>query len=173
MQPRVLLVNQDLLFLETLSRKLQQHRLSVKTASSDEDIFIRLNDGEVDVVLLDVRFNGEKAVQTMVHAKNEHPEIEVILLSNAESIGWAMAGMREGAFDDIAEPFDVEKLVGRIGAALKVKRKREGRFSFSKFFEKNMMAATFAQAGEFDAAKSLMDSGKKSKKASKKKNSSD
>jgi DNA-binding NtrC family response regulator len=69
-----------------------------------------------------------------------------------------MEGMRQGASEDITVPFDVDTFrktvknaLRRRNAHIKAGRKR----SLLDVFADTMMAATFAEAGEFDTAQNM------------------
>ncbi|MBI5559279.1 MAG: response regulator [Deltaproteobacteria bacterium] len=158
MPPKVLLVNEDPQFIEALGRKLRQLHITVVTAESELEITPMAAEGEIDVVLLDIRYRGEEILQIMAGLKKENPAVEVILLSNEASINLAMEGIQSGAYDDIAEPFEVDVISGKIHEAWLHKKstnKTAKRGKLALAFEKIMMAATFAEAGDFDTAKKI------------------
>lgn len=160
MNPNVLVINQDMSFLTVLADTLKRREMAVFTAEDEGGVGAVLAGQAVDVVLLDVRHEGPNAMLALTEIKRTQPEAEVILLSNAASIAWSMEGMRHGAFDDIAVPFDVDTLIKKIRVAWKQKSaKAKGRKkrSIGQIFSNAMMAATFAQAGEFDSAKEFLE----------------
>lgn len=122
MPPTVMLVIQDLQFMRVLNWKLHQLGMDVESAENSSDCLEILDSSEIDVVLLDIRFHGEETLQQLENVKKISPATEVILLSNQDSISWAMEGIQAGAFDDIPEPFDMDLLVSKIRAAWMRKR---------------------------------------------------
>jgi DNA-binding NtrC family response regulator len=117
---------------------------------------------DVDLALLDIRKQGEDAMQILTSLKKNQPETEVILLSNQENIALAMEGMQQGATDDIIVPFDVESFLNKIKSALKRRKARirtRCKSTLLNTFEDAMVAATFAQAGEFETAKKIYQDG--------------
>ena len=73
----------------------------------------------VDVALLDLRSLREEALVLLGVIRNIHPDAQIILLSGPEHIGLCIRGMKQGAFDDLMIPVDVELLMSRILAARK------------------------------------------------------
>lgn len=158
----VLLVVEDDFFLRNLAENLKHLKASVLTAASQYEALEVCANYEVDLALLDIRRQGREAMQVLARLKKNQPETEVILLSDQENIGLAMEGMQQGASDDIIVPFDIDSLVKKIRSGLK-RRKARARASrkgglFNAFGEA-MVAATFAQAGEFETARELSGNG--------------
>ena len=158
MSSTVLLVVEDSSFLENLSGSLKRLRASVVTAGSKHEALEVCSNREVDLALLDIRQQGNDAMQILARLKKNQPETEVILLSDPKNIAFAMEGMRQGASDDITVPFDINSFRKKIQSALRrrkahlvASRKR----SLLNVFEDTMMAATFAEAGEFETAQDI------------------
>lgn len=158
MGPTVMLAVSDRQLLHVMGDKLRQLDFGVIAAENDGEFNRLLADHDIDVILLDIRTRGNDRLRFMSDARQTKPATEFILLSNQSSIALAMEGMNAGAFDDITEPFDVDVLSGKILAAWSRKKstKRAGRNALALFFEKTMMAVTFAQAGDFDTAECLI-----------------
>ncbi len=161
MNPKILMVVQDAFFMDALADKLRKQKMSVLTKKSGQGVSDILRSRNIDVVLLDVRFRKEEAMQDLDSVKRLQPEAEVILLSSTDNIAFSMEGMRRGASDDITVPFDVDTLIGKIREACRRKREKtrcKRRRSIFSIFEDAMVAATFAQAGEFESAKEIYSS---------------
>ena len=158
MSSTVLLVAEDSFFLENLSDSLKRFKASFVKAGSKHEALEACSNHEVDLALLDIRQQGNDAMQVLARLKKNQPETEVILLSDPENIAFAMEGMRQGASDDITVPFDIDSLRKAIKSAL---RRRKAHLKASKkrtllnVFENTMMAATFAEAGEFETAQNM------------------
>jgi len=158
MASTVLLVAEDSFFLQNLSETIKHLKASVVTAGSKHEALEVCTNHEVDLALLDIRQQGKDAMQVMARLKKNQPETEVILLIAPENIALAMEGMRQGASDDIIVPFDVDLLRKKISSALKRRRaqlKARQRGTLLHAFQDAMVAATFAQAGEFETAQEI------------------
>ena len=94
MSSTVLLVVEDSSFLENLSGSLKCLKASVVTAGSKhEALEVCSSNREVDLVLLDIRQQGNDAMQVLARLKKNQPETEVILLSDSQNITFAIEGM--------------------------------------------------------------------------------
>jgi DNA-binding NtrC family response regulator len=118
MNPRILLVLQDALFMDALAEKLKQQKIAVVQSDGGKGLSEILLTKSIDIVLLDARTQQkEEAMETLARVKRLDPDVEVILLGSAENIALSMEGMRKGASDDIAVPFDVDTLLSKINEA--------------------------------------------------------
>ena len=158
MNSTVLLVVEDSSFLENLSRSLERLKASVITAGSKREALEVCSNQDIDLALLDIRQQGKDAMQVLTRLKKNQPETEVILLSDPENIAFAMEGMRQGASDDITVPFDIDSFIKTIKSALRRRKahiKASRKRTLLNVFEDSMMAATFAEAGEFETAQNM------------------
>ena len=158
MNSTVLLVVEDPFFLQNLSESLKPLKALVVTAGNKHEALEVCANHEVDLALLDIRQQGNDAMQVLARLKKNQPETEVILLSDYKNIAFAMEGMRQGASDDITVPFDIDSFIKTIKSALRRRKahlKAHRKRTLMNVFEDTMMAATFAEAGEFETAQNL------------------
>jgi DNA-binding NtrC family response regulator len=121
----VLLVDDEETFVQTLAKRLTLRRFNVYTASRAERVFATLSENLIDVVVLDVKMpdlDGIEATQTI---KNNHPLIEIILLSGHASLEASLEGMKRGAFDYLLKPVNIDELVYKIEDAHRKKELQE------------------------------------------------
>lgn len=153
-QATALIVSGDEKFAETMKARLQSWGLMV---SLSEDSPSRLPfEVEAAIVLLDIRQVGSEALIFLRNIKEKMPAAEVILINRADNIPLSIAGMQAGATDELIAPFDTSTLQNTISAALRRRKKQQGKKSLLQRFEEAMAAATFAQAGEFDTAIAML-----------------
>jgi DNA-binding NtrC family response regulator len=122
---RMLLVDDEVRFVETLSKRLTARGFEVAQAFSGQEALSRLATDECDVVLLDVRMPGMDGLETLRAIRREHPLVKVILLSGHASINAAVEGMRLGASDYLLKPVDLDDLLGKMESAVEKKRIEE------------------------------------------------
>jgi len=115
----VLLVDDELEFLETLVKRLTKRGLKISTAKSGEEALAIIRGKGIDVAVLDVRMPGIDGIQTLREIKKLDPLMEVIMLTGHASIEVAIAGMELGAFDYLMKPADIDELFYKIQDALK------------------------------------------------------
>jgi len=114
---RVLLVDDETEFLQSLVKVLGRRGLEVEGATSGQEALERLEKSPFDVVVLDLMMPGMDGLETLKRIKTSWPETEVILLTAVGSVEKGLQGMRGGAFDYVLKPMDVEELVEKIKEA--------------------------------------------------------
>jgi len=122
---RVLLVDDEIDFLETLVKRLKKRKLDVLAASSGREALKILNEEPVDVVVLDVRMPDMNGIETLKGIKKISPSVEVIMLTGHASLEVAIQGMELGAFDYLMKPMDIDELLYKLQDAYKKKWCRE------------------------------------------------
>lgn len=123
----LLLVDDEVAFLEAMSKRLKKRNFTVATAASGLDALEALSkDGEqIDVVILDVKMPGMDGIETLAEVKRKFPLVEVIMLTGHGTIPSAIDGMKQGAFDYLVKPSDMDVLVEKVNEAAARKHKHE------------------------------------------------
>ena len=121
--PFILLVDDEVPFVETLSKRLDKRSLKVLTAvSGQEALDILGKNRTLDVVILDVKMPEMDGIETLGKIKKSFPLMEVIMLTGHATVETAIEGMKLGAFDYLMKPCDIEKIVLKVEEATKKKR---------------------------------------------------
>jgi len=127
MSIRVLLVDAEEQFLETLAQRLMTRGFGVATASSGEEAVAAIEENEYDVVVLDVPLPGKDGLATLQEIKRIKPLIEVLMLATHATVEAAVGGMKRGAYDYLMKPTDTTDLVAKIESAYARKAEQEER----------------------------------------------
>jgi len=118
---RVLFVDDEIDFLETLIKRMQKRHVEAFGVKSGEEALAWLTEQPADVVVLDVRMPGMDGIQTLRAIKSAHPLLEVIMLTGHASLEIAKEGMQLGAFDYLMKPIDLDELLYKLEDAYKKK----------------------------------------------------
>lgn len=127
-KPSVLLVDDEVVFVETLVKRLKKRDVRVDFAHSGQEALDKLDASgppNFDVVILDVKMPGMDGLETLARIKEEHPLIEVIMLTGHATVESAIEGMKKGAFDYLMKPCEVDVLLGKLNEATDKKREHE------------------------------------------------
>ncbi|MGD9252487.1 MAG: response regulator [Holophagae bacterium] len=155
-EPRVLLVDDERDFLESLRQRLELRGLPVRAASSGPEALEMLDDGPVDVVVLDVRMPGMDGIETLRRIKEKHPHTEVVMLTGHADLETSLEGMRFGFFDYLTKPVKVDLLIEKINEAHRRgrgERVESGAETFTdKLQEHVIVADRLASLGELAAS---------------------
>lgn len=127
MKIRVLLVDDEPQFVETLAERLETRGFAVRTALSCDEATGKLKEQEADVVILDVLMPGKDGIETLREIKDLNPLIEVIMLTGHATIETAIQGLKLNAFDYLMKPSETEDLVQKINNAQARKADQEDR----------------------------------------------
>ncbi|MDY6878790.1 MAG: response regulator [Desulfatiglans sp.] len=124
--PFVLLVDDEVPFVETMTKRLTKRNLRVIMAFSGQEALEKLTKNRnLDVVILDVKMPGMDGIETLSEIKKSYPLTEVIMLTGHATVESAIEGMKAGAFDYLMKPCDLEQLMVKVGEATKKKRDHE------------------------------------------------
>ena len=118
---QVLLVDDEVEFLETLIKRMKKRNVDITGVKSGEEALIALDQNQVDVVILDVRMPGMDGIETLKEIKKRYPLIEVIMLTGHASVEVAVQGMELGAFDYLMKPMNIDELLYKVEDAHKNK----------------------------------------------------
>jgi DNA-binding NtrC family response regulator len=118
---RVLLVDDEPDFTDTLVRRLSMRQLQVQGVYNGAEALKFVDENPVDVVVLDVRMPGMDGIQTLRQLKERHPLVEVIMLTGHANVEVAIEGMRLGAFDYLMKPIEIDQLLYKLQDAYQKK----------------------------------------------------
>jgi DNA-binding NtrC family response regulator len=124
---RVLLVDDEVEFVETLGERLEARDFFVITAGDGTAALAAIAEHNFDVVVLDVMMPGLSGIETLRKIKEQEPLVEVIMLTGHATVDTAIEGMKLGAFDFLIKPTETPQLVEKIERACRRKREQEER----------------------------------------------
>ena len=121
---RVLLVDDETEFVSALAERLNLRGFDAQTASSGEEALQKIAASPPQVVLLDVLMPGMSGQETLKRIKKDHPDVKVILLTGRGS--WdGITGVREGAYDCLMKPIQIEELMHVMAGAVEGDKEKQ------------------------------------------------
>ena len=144
---KVLLVDDDRQFIETLAKRLKTRGLQAHTALSGDAAIALLRAQDFDVVILDVVMPGKDGIETLKEIKSFKPLTEVVMLSGHASLELAIQGMQFGALDFLSKPADIVELVAKINKAFARKVDHQDRIRKAGFV-RDQLQEPLADAGQ-------------------------
>ena len=122
----VLLVDDEVPFVEAMSRRLKKRDISIVTSfSGSEALDVLEKDRSVEVTILDVKMPGMDGIETLGEIRKRFPLVEVIMLTGHATVETGIEGMKLGAFDYLMKPCDMDVLMDKLKEAVAKKRKHE------------------------------------------------
>jgi len=124
MSPRVLIVDDEESVTVTMAAILEMDGYSVATALRADDALTQIEAEEFDLVLTDLRLDDFDGMDVLAAARRKSPETVGIVLTGYASLESAVKALREGAYDYMLKPADVEEL--RATVARGIERRKLG-----------------------------------------------
>jgi DNA-binding NtrC family response regulator len=114
----ILLVEDDSSVRTTIVTFLEMEGFSVQPVSSTRDALARLAQKPYPLVISDIYIDERTGLDILNAAKQQDPNSAVILMSARGSIETVMAATRNGAFEYLAKPFELDTLLETVRRAL-------------------------------------------------------
>jgi DNA-binding NtrC family response regulator len=162
MKQRLLLVDDDEVFLRPLHRTLEMAGYEVLPVQSAEEALDTLKAEDVDLVLTDRRLPGTDGVALVRHVKADHPDLAVVVMTAYGTIESAVEAMRLGAEDYLVKPFEAAEMLLVIRRAiefqaLKSANRRSIRRNQERFTFRNIVARSAVMQAVFETLRSVAD----------------
>ncbi|MBW1772809.1 MAG: sigma-54-dependent Fis family transcriptional regulator [Deltaproteobacteria bacterium] len=107
---KILIVDDELILRESLSRWLERDGHRVETAASGEEALDRFKETRYDILLVDIKMEGISGLEVLRHVKESDPDVAVVMITAYGSISTAIEAMKNGASDYLLKPFDPNEL---------------------------------------------------------------
>ena len=114
---RLLLVDDEVGYLEVLSKRLGKRNLDVTTANTGQQAIQTLRNNDFDVAVVDLKMTDMDGIEVLTIFKKMDPDLAVIILTGHGSEQAAREGIEKGAFDYLTKPCGLENLLDIIHAA--------------------------------------------------------
>jgi DNA-binding NtrC family response regulator len=114
---RLLLVEDDSSVRNTVSTFLELEGYDVDAVSSTREALSRLQSESYPIVISDIYLDERTGLDVLQTARQRNPSCAVILMTGRGSIETVMAATRGGAFDYIAKPFELDRMLDTIKRA--------------------------------------------------------
>jgi DNA-binding NtrC family response regulator len=119
LQPvRLLLVDDEIGFLQVLAKRIARRKITVATAASGSEAIQLLRNQDFDAAVLDLKMADMNGIEVLKIFKKMTPQMPVIMLTGHGSEQSAAEGMKLGAFAYLTKPYDLEALLLKIAQAV-------------------------------------------------------
>jgi len=141
---KVLLVDDEVEFVNTLSQRLKMRELLVDTVYDGPQALDFIKKIEPDVIVLDLKMPGLHGIEVLREIKKSRPHVQVIILTGHGTDADEAEARKLGGFDFLRKPADIDLLVAKIKEA------------FQEKLERAMTAIAFAEEGMTDTAQRII-----------------
>jgi len=147
---KVLLVDDEKEFVESLSERLELRNLDAKIAYDGEQALQAVKDGAPDFMVLDLRMPGIDGIEVLRRVKKTNPDVQVVILTGHGTDKEVKIAKKLGVVAYLEKPIDIDKLIGALNKAWEKLKKSK------RAVDSVIMAAAFDQAGEGEMARDTM-----------------
>jgi len=116
--PTIVLVEDDPPLRTLTSRALQENGFSVRPAATGAEMWVALENGPVDLIILDIMLPGTSGID-LCRMIRETSQVPIIFVSARGSETDRVVGLELGADDYLTKPFSTRELIARIRAVLR------------------------------------------------------
>lgn len=114
---RILLIDDDISFLNVYSEILRTNGYEVATATGGAEGLARLDDEYFQVVICDVYMPQMNGIEVLKEIKKAYPSILTMMLTGEGSITGAVEAMEVGAYTYMIKPIEIDQLLLNIKRA--------------------------------------------------------
>jgi DNA-binding NtrC family response regulator len=124
-EPRILIIDDEDAIRESLDTLLTLEGFSVNSAGDGHEGMELLSRNEYDLLLLDLALPGQSGIELLPRIVEMHPNLPVIMITAYGTVGNVVDAIRAGAENFVQKPWDNEKLLADIRAAVARHRAEE------------------------------------------------
>lgn len=114
---KVLLVDDEKEFLETMAERMEARDMDVTSTTSPNEALIKAQEESYDAVILDLMMPEMDGLETLKELKKKNPDLQVILLTGHATVQKGVEAMKLGATDLLEKPADLKLLTEKIKKA--------------------------------------------------------
>lgn len=113
-EQKLLLVEDDMAFANTLKRRLEKHGFTCWHADNTNDALLACHRHLPDYILLDMKLNTESGLNLITPMRKLRPNSRILLLTGFASIATAVDAIKLGADDYLSKPVDTQTLLAAL-----------------------------------------------------------
>ncbi len=121
-QDSILIVDDEEAVRKLLHQKLSGEGYQCQEAGNAEQALDKLRNTVTDLVVLDIRMPGKSGTELLPEVKASYPDIAVVMATATTDTNIAIQCMKQGAYDYITKPFNLDEVILSIGRALEKRR---------------------------------------------------
>ncbi len=115
----VWIIDDDKSIRWVLERALDQAAIACAGFDNADSALQRLDSERPDAIISDIRMPGTDGLAFLEHVREHHPELPVIIMTAYADLDRAVASFKNGAFDYLPKPFDVDEVVTIVKRAVR------------------------------------------------------
>ena len=121
----VLIIDDEAAIRESLETLLEMEGYSVECAGSGEEGLARIGEQSFDLILLDLALPDRNGLDLLMDLRLQEPQLSIMMITAYGTVENAVKAMQGGAANFIQKPWDNEKLLADVRAAVARHRAEE------------------------------------------------
>ncbi|NNF71466.1 MAG: sigma-54-dependent Fis family transcriptional regulator [Rhodobacteraceae bacterium] len=153
----ILIVDDERDIRELISDILEDEGFTTRKAGTSDDAMAEMNKEPPALMILDIwlKDSSMDGIDILKSVKQDNPDVPVIIISGHGNIEIAVAAIKQGAYDFIEKPFNIDQLMVVIGRAMETSRLRRENMSLRR--QDSRAAEMVGSSAAFKALKSQLD----------------
>ncbi|HCZ12681.1 MAG TPA: hypothetical protein DHV16_10645 [Nitrospiraceae bacterium] len=115
---RILVIDDEEIVRISCERTLVPDGYEIDTAASGKEGLERLEKGEYDLVLVDLKMPGMSGIEFLVNIKSRRPDQKVMIMTGYDTVEHIVEAISSGAAHYLEKPFTPDTLIERINEVL-------------------------------------------------------
>ena len=144
MSEPILLVEDDASVRTTITTFLELEGYAVDAVSNTRDALLKVAERGYPLIISDIYIDDRTGIDVLMAARKEHPGCSVILMTARGTMETVMAATRNGAFDYLAKPFELDTLLEAVKRALDIPDSSDGEIENEELPETEMIGSSTA-----------------------------
>jgi len=122
----ILIVDDEKDIRELIGDILKDEGFSVRLAANSDDCMAEINSEPPSLMILDIWLKDSRmdGIDILKSVKRDNPDIPVVIISGHGNIEIAVAAIKQGAYDFIEKPFNIDQLMVVVARAMETSRLR-------------------------------------------------
>ncbi len=117
-QKNILVVDDELSIRRLLCRKLEKLGYNCEAAATADEALKKLAEKPAALIILDINMPGMSGLELLAEIKNRYPDSAVIMATAVTKMDTAISCMKQGAYDYLVKPFNLDQVTVSIDRAL-------------------------------------------------------
>ena len=125
MKNNVWIVDDDESIRWVLEKALSREDVNISSFADPRQVLEKIQHETPDVLISDIRMPGMDGISLLEQIKEHSPEVPVIIMTAYSDLDRAVSAFREGAFEYLSKPFDVDEVVSLVKRAIHEKNQEQ------------------------------------------------
>jgi DNA-binding NtrC family response regulator len=138
----ILIVEDDSGVRSTIVNFLELEGYAVEAVSNTRDAIARLSASAYPLVISDIYIDDRTGIDVLMAAKKQAPDCSVILMTARGTMETVMAATRNGAFDYLAKPFQLDTLLESVKRAIDSRKSDDDEVEYEELPESEMIGSS-------------------------------